>query len=120
MPINLTQDNIEILQGRYSSLLNYKDDDVFAPIDPATYVDTNGDSLLHIAVLANDLDSVSILVSAGFDVNYSGDLNNTPLHYAYKINSPEIIAVLEKAGARNDIFNLFGKIPSDVTPRKQR
>lgn len=119
MPINLNQEQTEILRGRYSSLLNYKAEDIFSPIDPATYVDTNGDSLLHIAVLSNDLDSLAMMVAAGFDVDLLGDLNNTPLHYAYRINNQEMIDLLKSAGARQDIVNMFGKIPSEVTPRKK-
>lgn len=87
MSIKLSAKDVEILQGRYSSLTNYQSEDPMEPIDPASYVDSNGDSLLHIAVQGDDLDSVLIMIRARFDVNSLGDMDNTPLHYAYQMKN---------------------------------
>ena len=114
MSKNLSDENIELLQDRYSDLINCVDDDPFAPIEPMTYVDSNGDSLFHLATLRDDLNSVSILVDAGFDVNSAGDMGNTALHYAYHKKNPQMVELLKAAGARTDIRNLFGRCPEET------
>ncbi|WP_255370251.1 ankyrin repeat domain-containing protein [Roseateles sp. YR242] len=111
MSIKLSVEDVEALQGSYSSLINYQSDDPLSPIDPASYVDSNGDSLLHIAVQEGDLDSVEIMIRAGFDVNSLGDMDNTPLHYAYDIKNSQLIEMLKAAGAKGDVRNAFGKVP---------
>lgn len=49
MPVNLNEAEIDELQKKYHYLVNYGSDDQDSPIDPLTYVDSNGDALLHIA-----------------------------------------------------------------------
>lgn len=109
--MKLNPSEIAELQQRYSYLTNYAEgsspDD---PIEPLSYVDSNGDSLLHIAVQNNDLRSVELLLRAELPVNGLGDLGNTPLHYAA---SKEMIDLLVGAGAAQDVRNEFGKLPLD-------
>lgn len=96
------------IQGRYADLLNYQSDDPTTPIDPLTYVDSNGDSLLHIASQRGDLVTVSLLLDEGVNANLRGDMGNTPLHYA---KSKEIANALLEKGASSDLKNEFGEKP---------
>lgn len=107
--MKLMPSEIAELQQRYSYLTNYDEDcGPDSPINPLTYVDSNGDSLLHIAVQNNDLRSAALLLRAEAPVNGLGDLGNTPLHYA---SSKEMVDLLTGAGAATDIKNEFGKLP---------
>ncbi|CCF97526.1 ankyrin repeat domain-containing protein [Ralstonia solanacearum] len=96
------------LQEKYSYLTNYEAEDPDAPIDPLTYVDSNGDALLHIAAQRGDTRTVEVLLTAGVDVNLLGDMGNTALHYAQTV---EMIHLLLAHGASAEICNEFGKPP---------
>jgi len=107
--MKLTEAEIEELQTKYSYLTNYESEDPEAPIDPLTYVDSNGDALLHIAAQREDKRTVELLLKAGVDVNLLGDMGNTALHYA---QTEELARLLLEHGASADIYNEFGKQPA--------
>ena len=107
MKLNVAQ--VQELQKKYSYLTNYEADEPDAPIDPLTYVDSNGDSLLHIAAQGGDLHTVELLLDAGLDVNQTGDMGNTALHYA---NDENLARLLLSRGASLDVYNEFGKQPA--------
>lgn len=113
MPGELSEAEIAEIQSRYSSLLNYQSDDVHSPWDPLTYLDSGGDSLLHIAAMQGDVRTASLLLKAGADPNASGDMGYTPLHYAYWKRNDGVIELLIGHGARTDIRNEFGKLPEE-------
>lgn len=50
MSRSLTSTEIFELQKRYSYLVNYQAVNPIGPIDPITYKDSDGDSLLHITL----------------------------------------------------------------------
>lgn len=107
--MNLTEAEIEELQTKYSYLTNYESEDPEAPIDPLTYVDSNGDALLHIAAQRGDVRTVELLLRAGIDANLLGDMSNTALHYA---QTEGVAGLLLKHGASSDVRNEFGKLPT--------
>jgi ankyrin repeat protein len=116
----LSESEIAEIRANYPDLLNYQSDDVHSPWDPLTYLDSGGDSLLHIAAMRGDARTASLLLEAGADPNAPGDMSNTPLHYAYWKRHDEVIELLTDHGARTDIRNEFGKLPeeeSDDIPR---
>lgn len=104
----LTEDEVRELQRRYSHLTNYQAEEPGAPIDPLTYVDSNGDALLHIAAQRGDEWTIERLLSAGVDANLIGDMGNTALHYA---ETEETARVLLRHGAALEICNEFGQRP---------
>jgi ankyrin repeat protein len=118
MPIELTADEVAELQNRYSYLTNYQADDLDAPIDPLTYVDSNGDRLLHIAVQLGDARTAELLLRAGIDVNQLGDMGCTALHYASMLHKADVIRILLANGAATNIVNDFGKLPGEGQPRR--
>ncbi len=107
----LSSETITSLQKKYDYLINYESSNPTDPIDPVTYVDSNGDSLLHIAAQRGDLDTVTLLVEAGMDINQKGDMGYTALHYAYNGQHSKTIEFLKLRGAMTEIENEFGKKP---------
>jgi len=111
MSMNLTQAEIREIQDRYRYLINYESDDPDRPIDPISYVDSNGDSLLHIATNAGDLKTVELLLKAGVNVNQIGDMGSTALHYARAKRHDDIANILLEYGALTNVENDFGQLP---------
>src|SRR5258705_3051744 len=109
MSLNLTQAEVRELQEKYRYLTNYESDDPASPIDPSSYVDSNGDTLLHIAANSGDLRTVELLLKAGADVNQTGDMGNTALHYARMNHLDDVARVLLAHGALANVENDFGQ-----------
>ena len=107
--MKLTESELKELQSKYSYLTNYEADDPDAPIDPLTYVDSNGDALLHIAAQRGDLRTVELLLTAGVDPNLIGDMGNTALQYT---RTEEIAKLLVAYGASTEVLNEFNKSPT--------
>ncbi|MCW5748205.1 MAG: ankyrin repeat domain-containing protein [Alphaproteobacteria bacterium] len=119
---DLSESEIQYLRERYKHLTNYQSADVCDPIDPLTYVDSGGDNLLHIAAYRGDVDSVKLLLKAGMNVNEPGELDFTPLHYAYMkrkdpaylVHRDEVVGVLLAYGASTTARNSFGQTPIET------
>ena len=116
MSMNLSEAEISELQKKYHYLVNYESDDPDSPIDPLTYVDSNGDSLFHIAAQLGDFRTVEMLLDAGFDVNQTGDMGCTALHYAKMKKQEGVVNLLLAHGASTSIRNDFGQLPEEVSP----
>jgi len=76
---------------------------------------TNDNStILHAAIMGNNIELAEYLLSKGFDINAKGFSGNTPLHIAiYSLNT-EMIKRLIKKGAKTDIKNSRGKTASEL------
>lgn len=112
--MSLDADELQTIRDRYPHLREYRSDDLDEPIDPLTFVDPTGDSLLHIAASAGDLDTVELLVRAGIDVDQIGDMGCTALHYAKMKRREDVYSFLVANGASTMIRNEFGLLPSEV------
>lgn len=113
MSISLSEKETRWLQQHYNYLVNYASDNINDPIDPATYVDSGGDNLLHIAAFRGDTEAVGMLLRAGVDPNLPGEMGYTALHYSHKGKYQEVSALLIEFGARSDIRNKFGKLAGE-------
>lgn len=111
MSIKLSAEAVARIQKKYDYLINYSSSDPNEPIDPISYVDSNGDNLMHIAAQLGDVDTISLLVDAGMDVNLQGDMGSTALHSAYDAGHREAVDFLLAHGASATIENDFGKLP---------
>jgi ankyrin repeat protein len=107
--MKLSDKEIREIQEKYHYYGNYEAEDPNAPIDPLTYVDSNGDALLHIAARRGDQRTIELLLGAGVDVNLIGDMGNTALHYA---QTGDVARVLLDHGASTEVCNEFGKRPT--------
>jgi ankyrin repeat protein len=108
----LSEIDVAEIRERYSGLLNFSSEDIFEPIDPVSYKNAEGDTLLHIAAFAGDERTVSRLLAAGCDPNAVGDMGDTALHYAARRGHTGVVALLKQHGARDDIPNEFGSVPN--------
>lgn len=113
MAPSLTSAELAEIQHGYRHLINYSADDPTSPIDPLTYVDSNGDHLLHIAASAGDLRTVELLLRAGIDADQLGDMGCTALHYANLKGHKEVVNTLLAHGASAGIRNEFGGLPGE-------
>lgn len=110
--MTLTLDELGELKKSFYDLINYESSNPSEPIDPTTYIDSNGDNCLHIAAQRNDYRAVQLLVaSRAIDVNSRGDMGCTALHYARANKYHEIEQILIDNGALDNIENDFGELP---------
>ncbi|XP_013919917.1 PREDICTED: NF-kappa-B inhibitor beta [Thamnophis sirtalis] len=78
-------------------------------LDRANY---DGYIPLHVAILRKDLDMVSLLISAGSDLNRQElSCGRSPLHLAVESQSPEIVEYLLRAGADTEARMYVGYTP---------
>ena len=79
-------------------------------------LNNNGLSLLHFSVIKNNKKITELLLNNGADVNIkSSKMKRTPLHLAYiyqNNSSDDIINLLIKYGAKDDILDSNNKKPS--------
>jgi len=112
--MKLTDDETKELHQYFKHTINYYSDNPEEPIDPLSYVAPDGDNCLHIASFNGDYRIVELLIkSSCIDINATGDMGDTPLHYAYRRKHNDIIKLLLKYGASDEIINEFRKKPSE-------
>lgn len=114
--MSLSEKTIKMLQDRYEDLINYTSSDPMEPIDPLTYLDSGGDHLIHIAAQRGDLNAVELLLDAGIDIDITGDMGSTALHYASWSGHVEVVGFLLRRGASTTIENYLGSCPLDWKP----
>ena len=73
--------------------------------------DSNGNSLLSLAVQSNSFQIVNYLLNIGADPNISNDNYNTPLHFALTFHNYEIADMLIQRGADEKVINKMGITP---------
>jgi ankyrin repeat protein len=70
-----------------------------------------GDSPIHIAAMAGDVDALIILLQAGADIHKRGEDEMTALHYAAMKNHADAIALLIKYEADPMLLDRNAKTP---------
>lgn len=105
--------NVQRLQEIFRDLSGLDEDGVRVPMDPCTFRDPEGDSLLHIAAVRGDLESITLLLELGVDRDLRGDMGCTPLHYAAKFHQREAFDLLVSAGADTRVRDDFGFLSGD-------
>lgn len=68
---------------------------------------------LHAAVLGKQLDTISLLVEGGADVNAIDKWGRTPLHLAARLTNVAILCLLLRSGANPEIKDRYGITPLD-------
>ena len=73
-------------------------------------------SLLHDFIYSRNIGAVEFLLDHGARVNIQNDAGETPLHYAARVNDPNLVTLLLQHGAsRNRIIpNNQGQLPVDL------
>lgn len=72
-----------------------------------------GETALHIVSKWGDAEAIDILVSAGADVNKTGEDDNTPLHYAAMLGNFDAAKRLVESGARC-MKDIYGNTPAQL------
>lgn len=90
-------DEIEFHGVSFEQFMNQKNED--------------GDTLLHRAVKANNIQKVEYLILLGVDVNQKNNVGRSPLHVAARNNAVEITKLLVAAGAHINQKNIHGNTP---------
>lgn len=80
---------------------------------------TNGDTALHLAVKATDVEIAIRLLSAGSDVDAVGEGGATPLHCAAQTSEKKMVQALLSWEAKPDMRNEKGETPVDVAKDPQ-
>ena len=75
--------------------------------------DSQGPPLLHCAALG-DMESASLLIDKGADINAADALGFTALHYACQMGHVEMSAMLLARGASEKVHNHVGQIPCQL------
>ena len=76
--------------------------------------DWSGDSLLHVAVVMNNMICVRYLCDAGIEINAAGDLGYTALHCAADMLFDDIYDFLIRHGADTTIRDALGSTPEEL------
>jgi len=98
--MTLNKEEIEELSKTFEHCINYESDEFDAPIDPLSYVDSNGDSCLHLAAFRSDLRTIKLLLKGGININSLGDMGQTALDYANRKASVDVVNFLIENGAQ--------------------
>ena len=72
-----------------------------------------GNSLLHLAADAKQVEMVRLLISFGCDVHAKNEIGETPLHSAAIAESREVSEVLLQAGADPSVVSKEGNTAAD-------
>lgn len=101
----------QIALGNYSTVMELLNSGVSAALRDGFASD---DSALHWAVSFGKKDVAQLLLDHNCDVNSVNAEKQTPLHLACKNGGESMIQLLLERGARVDVRDLAGRIPSDV------
>ncbi|KKQ49828.1 MAG: hypothetical protein US69_C0002G0103 [candidate division TM6 bacterium GW2011_GWF2_38_10] len=73
---------------------------------------------LHLAVKANSLETVSLLIEKGAPIDALSELRNTPLHFAASHGYQDICKKLIEHGANRHLVNAQGDTPFTIAMKK--
>lgn len=74
-------------------------------------VDRDGRTVLHSAVVSNELELVEYLIAKGYDINAADEQGFTALHLAAIHDYQEIARVLIESGANIEAVDSWGNTP---------
>lgn len=91
----------EIVEEKLAAGVNVNEPDTFF-----------GETALHRAAKAGDLDMVRLLLTYGARVDVTDQYGETPLHFAIRGHNPDVIRLLLEQGADPDWEDIFGRTPA--------
>lgn len=75
------------------------------------YIDNEGNTLLHRAVINKDIASVEKLLKKDLDINHRNNRGQSPLHLATINNSLNIVEILINHNVKITLFDIYGYSP---------
>ena len=91
-----------------------------SPIIDLDFQDKNGNTYLHLAVIAQQKEIIKILLEKGIDINKQNKEGNTALHLAYWINNKPIINILIENGIDTKIVNKENKLAENLIGKNRK
>ena len=88
-----------------------------SPILDLDYQDKDGNTYLHLAVIAQQEDIIKSLIEKGIFINKQNKEGNTGLHLAYIINDNSIINLLLESGIDKNIVNKDNKLAEEMATK---
>lgn len=98
------------LLKKYQQQVQFEDLELISP----NQLGIDQDSPFHMACFRGDIDDVNIMIAAGADLNLYGDIGDTPLHYAVRMEREVVVEALLVAGAAPDMKNDYDETPLDI------
>jgi ankyrin repeat protein len=112
---NNVEDVLRALADEYP----FDDNEPFEPkLIPLNSTESTGDTPIHIMCHRDDITAVKLLVEAGAQINYKGDMEYTPLHIASRRASYELVEYLLNQGASVEASNGFGHTALDIAKER--
>ncbi len=111
-PTRLTQLTIDAAAVLYS--LQYIADELLENGASLSGLDNNGRSLLHNAVIGENIKWVELLCEKNIDSNTEDIFKRTPLHYSVESNQLEITKSLVKNGAEINSIDYTNRTPLTI------
>ena len=91
--------------NEFKSLLNEIKDISFF------YEEYSNNTLLHLAVINNNISAAEVLISNGIELNKTNSLGKTSLHYAISNLDIKMVELLMDNNADIHIKDIFGNVP---------
>ena len=82
--------DMEDLFSRYSKHAEFIGEEITEVTQPGLF----GSQILHLAAFSNRVEDVALSIAGGADINVTGDLGLSPLHYAVLGGSAEVALFL--------------------------
>lgn len=98
------------LLKKYQQQIQFEDLELISP----NQLGIDQDSPFHMACFRGDIDDVNIMIAGGADLNLHGDIGDTPLHYAVRMQREAVVEALLVAGAVPDLKNDYDDTPLDI------
>ena len=120
---------VNAIDDKKESILSYslKNDNIdvsnlilTSPIIDLDYEDKNGNTYLHLAVIAQQEQIIKLLIDKGIFINKQNNEGNTALHLAYTINNRSIINILLENGIDKNILNKENKLADEIKIKNKK
>ena len=120
--VNSTDDQKETILSYSLKYNNFEVSNLilaFQNID-LNYQDKDGNTYLHLSVIAKQKEIVKLLINKGISINKQNKDGNTALHLAYMINDNSIINILLEYGIDKHILNKDNKLAEELKLKKKK
>jgi len=77
-------------------------------LDNVNFIDNNGNTLLHQAIIKKDMKNLEAILKYDFNINHKNNMGQTPLHLATINNSLDIVKKLIRSNAKVTLFDTYG------------
>lgn len=106
---------LKLILNKYAKLDMFEGYDIRSPDSPGP----DGDTPFHMAAYDGDIVATELMLPYISDINFGGDIGNSPLHYAVMNKKPEMAKFLISKGADVTKENDYGDTPIEDMESKE-